>query len=83
MFRHFSIWQRLFLIIVLSISLIVIAALNNIQSKSSVEACLINKNDPSCSRGAFYICQILTLYSCNAYKNLEENQKENKINYFD
>ena len=78
-----SIWQRLFLIIVLSISLIAIAALNNLQPKTNAEACLIDKNDPSCSRGAFYICQILTLYSCDAYKNLEENQKENKINYFD
>lgn len=78
MFSHFSLRQRLFSIVLLSSLLLVTIIINNFQSKTDAKACLINKTDPSCSKGAYYVCQMLTLYSCSAYKNIEKNQTQNK-----
>lgn len=76
MLPNSSIWQKIFSIILLSVPLIVIAPFNSLQPKIDLESCSLVSKNPACSRGAFYTCQILTLFSCHAYENLEKNQRQ-------
>ena len=78
MLQNLSIGQRLLLIILLSLALLVVATINNLQPKTNVETCLIDKKNSICSRGAFYTCQLLTLFPCQAYRNLENNHQLRK-----